>query len=349
MVRKELTRSDWSDVRVASPAWRCWLAPRYRPVEQLPEEWHPRRLRYEAVRPCAPGWKDAWWARYAAVRNAFTSPTTVHEFTMLKDRFISLIGRENYVRFVMRPNYLYHAFRPFRHPAARIIRRLCIPRGGVVLDIGANIGRFTALAAGAVGRQGRVYSFEPVPMAVQVLRTMVRLRRLAQVIVVEAALGSETATATMSIPLKHGWMPLLPTAHLAGPDERSTANVDVAILQLDEFCESQGVGRVDFIKCDVEGGEHGVFTGGMRCLTRDRPSVMCEVESGYSSRYGVRPSAVFDIFTSLDYLCFHIREDRTLTPVNGYVSEADYLFVHPSRMNAGALQPYIRPASAAPV
>jgi hypothetical protein len=38
-----------------------------------------------------------------------------------------------------------------------------LPRGGTFIDVGANVGYFSILAAGLVGNQGRVYGFEPNP------------------------------------------------------------------------------------------------------------------------------------------------------------------------------------------
>ena len=50
---------------------------------------------------------------------------------MLKDTFAFMIGKAHYVKYVMYLTNLYHTFCPFRHPAASLMRRLLIPRGGV--------------------------------------------------------------------------------------------------------------------------------------------------------------------------------------------------------------------------
>ena len=261
---------------------------------------------------------------------------------MLKDRIVAAIGRDNYVRHVMGLTNLYRAFRPFRHPGARLMRRALIPRGGVVLDIGANIGRFTALAARAVGRSGRVYSFEPVPMVLRALHTMVRLRRLGQVTIVEIALGDRNGTATINIPLKDGWKPLVPIAHLSAAAEPSTLSLSIAVERLDDLCEARGIQHVDFIKCDTEGGEFAAFSGALNCLARDLPTVVCEISQEYLARQEVEPSAVFGIFTLLGYQCFLIDPDGTLTPVRGYDSPGDYLFVHPGTLSVEKLRGFIR-------
>jgi FkbM family methyltransferase len=261
---------------------------------------------------------------------------------MLKDTFAFMIGKAHYVKYVMYLTNLYHAFCPFRHPAASLMRRLLIPRGGVVFDIGANVGRCTALAAKAVGKSGKVYSFEPVPIVLRVLRTMVRLRCLQQVVIVAAALADTNGTVSISIPLKDGWKPLVPIAHLGSTTERNVLNLTIAVQRLDDFCAAEGIRHVDFIKCDVEGSEFAVFSGGLRCLTRDLPMVVCEIYHTYLSRQNVEPSAVFGIFTSLGYHGYLINPVGTLTSVKGYISQGDYLFVHPAKMRVEMLQPFIQ-------
>ncbi len=260
---------------------------------------------------------------------------------MLKDQLALLIGKTRYVQYVMFLTSLYHAFRPFRHPAAPLMRNLFIPHAGVVLDIGANIGEFTALAAKVVGKSGKVYSFEPVPMVLRVLRSMVRLRGLRQVKIIETALADTKGKTLIHIPLKDNWKPLIPIAHLGDPAEDTVINLTIPVQRLDDFCEAEGIRRIDFIKCDTEGSEFAVFSGGLTCLARNLPVVVCEIYQKYLLRQNTRPSAVFGIFISLGYHCYLINPAGTLAPVKEYLSQGDYLFVHPSKMKPETLQPFI--------
>ena len=131
---------------------------------------------------------------------------------MFKKGLITAIGKANYIHYVSFLTDLYQsACVPFKAPGTEIIKRYLIPRGGTVIDIGANGGRFTAFAAPLVGKSGRVYSFEPVPAALRVLKKTVALRQLRQVVVIEAALSNRTGTANMTIPLKDGWKPQRPS------------------------------------------------------------------------------------------------------------------------------------------
>lgn len=68
------------------------------------------------------------------------------------------------------------------------IRRYLRPGEGFI-DIGANIGVYTLLAASIVGNEGRVESFEPGPEALGRLRENVAINRLSQVTIHSFAVG----------------------------------------------------------------------------------------------------------------------------------------------------------------
>jgi FkbM family methyltransferase len=250
---------------------------------------------------------------------------------MLKDKLAALIGKENYVNYVMYLTKVYHAFFKIRHPAAPIIKKYLIPKNGTVIDVGAHIGAFTSFASQIVGPCGKVFSFEPVPMVLRVLRTVVKLRRLHQVKIVEAALAEKNGSFEITVPLKDGWKPMLPLAYLGNDKSAETLVIKIEGKRLDDFCESEKLGKIDFIKCDTEGAEFSVFAGGVQTLTKHLPSVLCEIYEDYLARQKVTPKDIFKIFTDLGYNCFLIKPSGTLTRVAGYIRRADYLFVHPSK------------------
>ena len=254
---------------------------------------------------------------------------------IFKKGLIAAIGQANYIHYVTFVTDLYQsAYVPFKAAGAEIIKRYLIPRSGTVVDIGANAGRFTAFAAPLVGKSGRVYSFEPVPAALRVLRKTVALRRLPQVVVIEAALSNRTGTAVMTIPLKDGWKPQLPIAYLDGHPQPEAWQESVSVERLDDFCAAHRTGRIDFIKCDTEGHEYFVFAGGLKTLRRDRPSIFCEIAKPYLARHQLDPAAVFELLATLGYQAYLPTAQGKLTPVESYREAADYFFLHPLKLEA---------------
>jgi FkbM family methyltransferase len=138
-----------------------------------------------------------------------------------------------------------------------------------VVDVGANVGYFTLLAARAVGAGGRVYAFEPEPRNLELLRRSVEVNGFAGwVHVSEKAVLDTTGSAILHMPDdSHGGAP-----SLFGGWPRQVA---VQTVSLDEFF-SEGT-RVDAVKLDVEGSESCIFSG-MRRVLDDNPDIVVIME-----------------------------------------------------------------------
>ena len=91
-----------------------------------------------------------------------------------------------------------------------IIEKFSCP-GNTVMDIGANIGEWTLRMANTVGSEGRVYSFEPIPLINESLNKTIRINKLSQVTLCQLALGSQSGDLEFTI---HPWgIPSLKSIH----------------------------------------------------------------------------------------------------------------------------------------
>ena len=191
--------------------------------------------------------------------------------------------------------------------------------------------------------QGCVYCFEPVSATLRVLRWTLALRRLHHVVVVEAALSNQAGTTLITIPLRDGWKPQLPIAHLDGKSQPGVLQEQVHRQVLDAFCATERMGRIDFIKCDTEGHEFFVFAGGLNTIKQHRPHIFCEIAKPYLDRGQVALSATFDLLKSVGYQSYLPTDDGMLTPVDGYCGDADYFFLHPSRLHTQLAAVIVKP------
>ncbi|NLT72028.1 MAG: FkbM family methyltransferase [Verrucomicrobiaceae bacterium] len=190
-----------------------------------------------------------------------------------------------------------------------------VGEGDVVLDIGANFGLFTRFLSEAVGEEGRVFSFEPTPDMFAVLSHSARGLGWKNVSCHQLALSDRPGQATMSIPIRgdgsrnHYEASLDPgVADCGGAVESFTTGV----VTLDEFSQSASMGRVAFIKCDVEGHEIAVLRGARALLARDRPTILLEVnEPLHEPGHG---SAVREFLEEIGYR-IHIFEKGRVTPL----------------------------------
>jgi FkbM family methyltransferase len=132
-----------------------------------------------------------------------------------------------------------------------------ISEGDVVFDVGANLGAYTTLFGQWVGPRGRVYSFEPAPVARGGLLRHVTLNGLADRVVVRPeAMSAAEGTARFRASGLNG-------DNRLGDD--SAQSIDVPTTSLDAFCRTHAL-RPAFIKLDVEGAELDVLRGARETL-----------------------------------------------------------------------------------
>ena len=158
---------------------------------------------------------------------------------------------------------------------ACLIRRH-LPAEGVFLDVGANQGELTLIAA-RHARRGRVVAFEPVPRWFAALEENVRRNGLDHVVAVNRALSDEETEVEMFTSGDAGAQGA--NEGLSSFHRRELRDVSVGrvrALPLDLYVEREGLSRVDLIKIDVEGAERAVLQGARRTLERFHPSLILE-------------------------------------------------------------------------
>lgn len=151
-----------------------------------------------------------------------------------------------------------------------VFLRLVTP-GSTVIDVGANTGLFSLLAARR-DPTVTVHAIEPVPRVFELLTANVALNRAENVACHRVALSDHEGTVAMYVPRED-----LPIMSSMLPGWRSGAvRVEVQAQTLDGF--TGALDRpVDVLKVDTEGTESLVLSGGVETLGAQRPFVICEV------------------------------------------------------------------------
>ena len=179
----------------------------------------------------------------------------------------------------------------YEAPTPGVLISLCRDQPGLMLDIGANTGLFSLLAA-AASAELEVVAFEPLAPVRKLLEDNLRLNPdLSRRIRVEPFGLSRSAgsfpfyetindlglvTTSSSLELGH--------AQQAGQYREHR----IETRTLDDWAEALADAAIQVVKCDVEGHEHAVIEGGWRTLARHRPFVVIEVlgvvETGIHNR-----------------------------------------------------------------
>ena len=162
---------------------------------------------------------------------------------------------------------------------------LSLEPGQVFVDIGANSGYFTILAAGRVGVEGHVIAFEPNPAVRRRLQRHVDINRMNdRVRVFDVAITDRDADDVhLFISCRtdnSGLSSLTPSvAALASGELSRDVKVHISTSRFDSWMRTAPLPRIDLIKIDVEGAELAALQGMRRTLERFRPpAIVCETQ-----------------------------------------------------------------------
>jgi FkbM family methyltransferase len=135
--------------------------------------------------------------------------------------------------------------------------------GDVIVDIGAGRGEDVFAFSRAVGPAGRVFAIEPHPVTFQALAKFCEWNRLANVTSIHCACVDEAAS--LQIETMRVWQ-----SNYVRSGEPSATSFPVKGVRFDDLCAEYAIGRIDFLKMNIEGAERTALAGCGRALDRTR-------------------------------------------------------------------------------
>ena len=154
-----------------------------------------------------------------------------------------------------------------------VFERYCRP-GMTVVDVGANLGYYSLLAARLVGPSGRVVALEPNSENCRLLLSSLRRSGLGNVQVLPVAADVEKGWAYYSTHVgSNGGL-------IDDGDLLTRPGVVVPTFRLDDLV----AGPVGLVKMDVEGAEGRVVRGATRLIEHERPIVTTELKEEMLTR-----------------------------------------------------------------
>jgi FkbM family methyltransferase len=181
------------------------------------------------------------------------------------------------------------------------IIRKCLQPGDIFIDVGSSIGLMTLTASFAVGKQGKVFSFEPDAKRYENLLNSIAINNIENVVAFNCGLGMEEKSTRL---YKDRVSPSLIEVKRNAPYET------VKIVSLDAILNKRKISTVKFIKIDVEGYEDEVLMGAEELLNKTNAPIIC-IEYAKNMARNSNSRDLLDIIQSdNDYKVFQLEKTK---------------------------------------
>ncbi|MEK7509223.1 MAG: FkbM family methyltransferase [Patescibacteria group bacterium] len=211
------------------------------------------------------------------------------------------------------------AFGVFEPYETQLFREAVRP-GMTVVDIGANIGYFTVIAAHLAGKTGRVIAFEPAPENFRVLTETLSVNGFVTARAYQVAIADKEGTLILNLfDSNKGKHSLVKDKS----DEKGfDGSIRVSATTLDAFCASHDVGTIDVIKMDIEGAE-SLALSGMHQALADTKVLFMEFTPSAIRKVRDEPEAVLRFLREKGFKVSsieeHTRSTRPIADVRAFI------------------------------
>jgi FkbM family methyltransferase len=183
--------------------------------------------------------------------------------------------------------------------------------GDTFIDVGANIGYYTVMAAKLVGPRGRVIAFEPDPENFALLKRNIEANGFTNVILEQKALFNKPGTLKLYLEETNKG------GHKVFQFGQPRPTVEVEAVRLDDYLKNDQR-TVDLIKIDTEGAEGAILEGMRETLGRHQNvKLVVEFFPLLLRSFGSDPAAMLGDLRSLGFEMREVNErSRQVTPVS---------------------------------
>lgn len=195
-------------------------------------------------------------------------------------------------------------------PMATELFKKIIKAGDVIIDIGANIGYFTLLAAKLSGPTGKVLAFEPDSEIFQILQKNIRLNHHKNVTLVAQALSNWTGYTQLYI------------SETNRGDNRiyqhdgAQRTIRIKVTTLDRYLEKMktqiNLSKISLIKIDIQGAELKALKGMKNLLQlNNNLKIITEIESLKLQSFGDSAEKYIDFLAKQHFKFSFINEEKS--------------------------------------
>lgn len=161
----------------------------------------------------------------------------------------------------------------------------------IVIDVGANIGEFSLIAAKKVGPKGTVISIEPLKQATNWLKKNFELNNFSNYEIIEKAVGNQVGEMTLYKKSESSEVGILDPQIT---EKRLLVDGTILVDTIDNIISSRNIRIVDMLKIDVEGFEYEVLCGCKESFKEKKiKKIICEIHLSYLKKKGVNEETIY--------------------------------------------------------
>ena len=181
-----------------------------------------------------------------------------------------------------------------------------IKRNDIILDIGAHIGYYTLIFAKLVGKEGKIFAFEPHPNNFALLKKNVEINDYQNVILEEKAVSDKNGKIRLYISEKSSGLHRI----YKYEPEHIWKFIEVESIRIDDYFKDYN-GKIDWIKIDIEGGEWAAFQGMPLLLEKNKNlKIVTEFSSCFLKEFGIQPGEYLKLLQKYGFKIYNLNEDK---------------------------------------
>ena len=210
--------------------------------------------------------------------------------------------------------------------------------GDTFVDVGANIGAYSLLAASKI-KSGKIYAFEPSVQVLSCLEENIRLNNLANIFVIDKVVSDV-----------NGYEPFIfgkhcETDHISTNKASRVAKL-LPSITLDNFFDNQKITKLDLLKIDVEGAELKVLRGLRRHLENGKVKLILFEVNNRSRDFGSTALDLIAYLKSFNYSVYVFGRDYKLRRIKKNDVETfstfDALAVNDSKLSRELIRKFLK-------
>lgn len=177
-----------------------------------------------------------------------------------------------------------------------------VKEGFIVLDIGANIGYYTLLFSKLVGKEGKVFAFEPDPANFSLLKDNLLLNNCTNVISEQKGVADKNCKGKLYLGKNSSG------GHQIFDFGEKRNFLEIELIRLDDYFKDF-TKNIDFIKMDVEAAEILALKGMEEILRKnDNIKMIIEFWPWGLEKSGGKPKELFNLLEKHNFKFYELNE-----------------------------------------